>query len=97
VPCTGSGTWARTPEELYFFDEKDLRINNTQFAIVSNVAIYLKKGGRLIYITCSVFVDENDALVAKVEEATGLKVLARSLINQRGVLADKMFVTVFGF
>ena len=25
VPCSGSGTWARTPEQLFFFNEKSLR------------------------------------------------------------------------
>jgi len=55
VPCTGSGTWSRTPEQLYYF-KKD-KISEYAFLqkkIISNVLACLKPGGYLLYITCSV-------------------------------------------
>ncbi|RYE21669.1 MAG: RsmB/NOP family class I SAM-dependent RNA methyltransferase, partial [Sphingobacteriales bacterium] len=64
VPCTGSGTWARTPEQAYYFDEEGLFILSAlQHTIAINASAYLKKGGTLHYITCSVFKTENEAVV----------------------------------
>lgn len=56
LPCTGSGTWARTPEQLYFFKpDKIAYYSDLQKKILSNVVPTLQKGGHLVYITCSVF------------------------------------------
>ena len=38
VPCTGSGTWSRTPEQLFYFEPSDIgKYNLLQRKIVSNV------------------------------------------------------------
>lgn len=93
VPCTGSGTWARTPEEMYFFNiDKLQRLNALQLAIATNVARSLKPGGRLIYITCSVFAKENEETVAQVADKTGLKVKSTGVINGLAKHADSMYV-----
>ncbi len=95
APCSGSGTWARTPEQLYFFDPSSLeQFHNTQSAIAANVAAYLKPGGRLIYITCSVFKRENEAVVASVIKETGLVLHESKLINGLNIKADCMYVAV---
>ena len=61
VPCSGSGTWARTPEQLSFFDNKELkRYASLQQKIVMNALQSLKENGYLLYITCSVFKMENE-------------------------------------
>jgi 16S rRNA (cytosine967-C5)-methyltransferase len=60
VPCTGSGTWSRSPEFLC----KDFNISilndfvSTQREIVKNSIDNLKSGKPLIYITCSAFAAE---------------------------------------
>ena len=96
APCSGSGTWARTPEQLYFFNpavvEKFAALQKT---IATNVAAHLKEGGRLIYITCSVFKEENEAVVAEVTKAPGLRLLQSELIDGTGIQADSMFVAQF--
>jgi len=95
APCSGSGTWARTPEQLYFFDPATLdRFSALQKTIAVNVSSYLKKGGRLIYVTCSVFEQENEAIVAEITKGTGLQLVQEQLINGTGIKADSMYVAV---
>lgn len=95
VPCSGSGTWARTPEQMYFFDPKEVaRFNALQTTIATNVARYLKPGGRLIYITCSVFDEENQKVVDAVVGKTRLKCMSSGVINGISMKADSMFVAV---
>ncbi|HEY4336925.1 MAG TPA: Fmu (Sun) domain-containing protein [Puia sp.] len=75
VPCTGSGTWGRTPEELYFFNPR--KINNypiTQRKILANIASRLAPGAALIYCTCSVFKKENEEMVVFLREGFNLQV-----------------------
>jgi 16S rRNA (cytosine967-C5)-methyltransferase len=95
APCSGSGTWARTPEQLYFFDPATLeRYTTLQRAIATNVAARLKPGGRLIYITCSVFTQENEEVVNDVMKATGLTLQHMQIINGVDIHADSMFIAV---
>jgi 16S rRNA (cytosine967-C5)-methyltransferase len=60
APCTGSGTWGRTPEMVrQFRAEKIVEFNTLQKTIASHVAEHVKVGKPLVYITCSVFKAEN--------------------------------------
>lgn len=95
VPCTGSGTWARTPEQIYFFDALQLpQLSSLQATIARNASAYLKPGGKLFYITCSVFRQENEDVVDKVCTDTGLKIQNQNLINGIEKKADSMFISV---
>lgn len=97
VPCTGSGTWARTPEQLYYFDQSLLAtLPALQKQIAVNASAYLNPGGRLFYITCSVLAAENEEVVAGILSETGLKIQQQELINGIGLHADSMFITVLG-
>lgn len=72
APCSGSGTWARTPEMLASFSPEAItRFSEMQYTIAMQVIPYLKKGAPLIYITCSVFAAENEELTKRLLE-TGL-------------------------
>lgn len=96
VPCSGSGTWARTPEQLYFFEETIIdNISVLQKQIAVNVARYVKKGGKLFYITCSVFSRENEEVVAYILDQTDLSLEGLQLINGTDKQADSMFIAVF--
>jgi 16S rRNA (cytosine967-C5)-methyltransferase len=91
VPCTGSGTWARTPEQLYFFDTATIAdFADRQKTILNNVSRYLAPGGKLFYITCSVFAQENE----DVATTSPLKVTGMQLINGTVQQADSMFIAV---
>ena len=61
VPCTGTGTWRRRPDAKWRLTEKALtdRIAE-QSALLDAATVYLKPGGRIVYVTCSLLPDEND-------------------------------------
>ncbi len=69
VPCSGSGTWGRNPERLYQFKEAEVEVySSIQRSVVANAIRYLKVGGQLIYITCSVYKQENAENLAYIRE-----------------------------
>ena len=75
-PCSGSGTWGRTPEQLIFFKEKEIAAySKLQKEIALNSIPYLKKGGYLLYITCSVFKKENEEIAAHITANTSLQLI----------------------
>jgi len=74
APCTGSGTWGRTPEDLYFFHPKTIdRYQITQRKILANIATLLAPGATLVYCTCSVFKQENEEMVAFLRDGFNLQ------------------------
>lgn len=94
VPCTGSGTWARTPEQGYFFEEEQIEaFAERQRNIVANAIPFLKKGGKLYYITCSVFKNENEEQLPHFEKL-GLKTKLSEVIEGYTQRADNMFIAV---
>ena len=95
APCSGSGTWARTPEQLYFFKQESIQeFAALQQKIAINVSGHLKAGGRLIYITCSVFKEENEEVVAEIIKQTGMQIINMQIINGINIKADSMFIAV---
>lgn len=65
APCTGSGTWRRHPDTKWRLTPQQLqRRMAEQDAALREAADYVKPGGRLIYVTCSLFIEENDDRVA---------------------------------
>lgn len=60
APCSGSGTWRRNPDLKWRFTLEDLQeVKQVQQRILSSAARLVKPKGKLVYITCSVFKDEN--------------------------------------
>jgi 16S rRNA (cytosine967-C5)-methyltransferase len=96
APCTGSGTWSRTPEQLHFFETKKIdQYALLQRKIVTNVIPYLKPGGLFVYITCSVFKRENEDIVRYIEQQCSLRVIELKLLKGYEDKADSMFVSIF--
>jgi len=92
APCTGSGTWGRTPEMLYYFDAHKISyFSKLQKAIAANVVKYLKEGKPLIYITCSVFQAENEEVVDWLIKELPLKLERAEVIKGYNNKADTMF------
>lgn len=70
VPCSGSGTWRRTPEAKWALTPERLHaLCDTQRNILEHVQALLRPGGLLAYSTCSVLAEENEAQVAGFEAA----------------------------
>ena len=63
APCSGSGTLRRHPE-LRLQDPDLLSLAATQAAVLRKAAILVRPGGRLMYATCSVLAEENEAVTA---------------------------------
>ena len=64
APCSGLGTLRRNPEIRWHLDAQTLDgFPPQQERILSNAAACVKKGGRLLYGTCSVMPGENDGVV----------------------------------
>ena len=93
APCSGSGTWGRTPEMISHFDiHKTDFFKRLQQAIVTNVAKYLKPGKPLIYITCSAFKAENEDVVNYIIKQLGLQLEEMKVLTGYENKADTMFV-----
>jgi 16S rRNA (cytosine967-C5)-methyltransferase len=92
LPCTGSGTWSRTPESLYFFDPRSIELyREQQQKIISNAVRRLKPGGLLIYITCSVFAAENEEVMEYIETTAALHQVRQEMITGYTERADSLF------
>ncbi|MGB4398980.1 MAG: RsmB/NOP family class I SAM-dependent RNA methyltransferase [Daejeonella sp.] len=92
APCSGSGTWGRTPEMIsQFSDYKIAGFKNLQKTIASNVIKYLKPGKALIYITCSVFKEENEDVVNNLVSEYSLKLESQEIFRGYENKADTMF------
>jgi 16S rRNA (cytosine967-C5)-methyltransferase len=96
APCSGSGTWSRTPEQLHFFNEnKILHYAALQKKIVSNAIPHLKPGGYFLYITCSVFKNENEDVAIFIQQRFHLELIKMELLKGYDKKADNMFVALF--
>ncbi len=66
VPCSGFGTLRRNPDLKWRKGEEDIkRLSELQFSILSHLSGYVKKGGILVYSTCTVFHEENEDVVRR--------------------------------
>jgi 16S rRNA (cytosine967-C5)-methyltransferase len=93
APCTGSGTWGRTPEMISQFEEFKIQgFQNLQKVIAANVIKYLKQDRPLIYITCSVFKEENEEIISWLQTNHGMQLEGYELIKGYENKADTMFV-----
>ncbi len=95
APCTGSGTWSRTPEQLYYFRKERIDYySNLQKNILENVAPLVLAGGHLLYITCSVFKKENEEVVQFLEQEFNLKLEKKELLKGYDKKADTLFAAL---
>jgi len=66
APCTGTGTWRRSPDSKWRINEESLNnLLKTQQDIMQSAQRMVKVGGRLVYATCSVLQEENQEQIEK--------------------------------
>ena len=63
VPCSGLGVLRRKPDIKYKPESDFTELQKLQYRILENAARYLKKGGRILYSTCTLRREENEKLV----------------------------------
>ncbi len=97
APCSGSGTWRRNPDGMFRTHRDDLeKLNQLQEKILENAVSGLKKNGKIIYATCSWFVQENESVVEKfLEEHKNFKLEKMEVVGNPSMDSDTMFSSVF--
>ncbi|MDB5196618.1 MAG: hypothetical protein JWP88_989 [Flaviaesturariibacter sp.] len=96
APCSGSGTWGRTPEQLHFFRTSQIdQYANLQKQIVVNAGKQVKPGGYFLYITCSAFEKENEQVVEHLQRNTALQLVAMRYYKGYEQKADTLFSALF--
>lgn len=72
VPCSGSGTWRRSPDAKWKFKSQDLdKISDVQDDILAALTGHIAPGGYLAYMTCSLLREENDRRIDDFLSKTG--------------------------
>jgi len=69
TPCTGTGTWRRSPDSRLNLTQENLdNLVELQQSIMQSAKRLVKPGGRLLYATCSLLEEENEAQIIKFLE-----------------------------
>ncbi|WP_374604883.1 RsmB/NOP family class I SAM-dependent RNA methyltransferase [Niveibacterium sp.] len=88
APCSGLGTLRRNPDLKWRQSPEAVQeLTAKQLSILSGAARLLKKGGRLVYATCSVLPEENDAIVdAFLAANPGFRIVsAQDVLTTQGI------------
>jgi 16S rRNA (cytosine967-C5)-methyltransferase len=101
APCSGTGTLARNPEIRHRITVDDFgRQHERQVRLLCSAMLSLREGGRLVYSTCSLEADENEAVVVEaLERQQGFRLLPWSpqvrALEAEGILhpgtAERLF------
>lgn len=97
APCTGSGSWRRHPDTKWRLTPEQLaRRMADQDQVLDAAAPFVKPGGRLVYVTCSVFAEENeDRVAAFLARTPGFAPVGeRARVSPRTAGTDGFFVAV---
>ncbi|MEE9348177.1 MAG: RsmB/NOP family class I SAM-dependent RNA methyltransferase [Robiginitomaculum sp.] len=64
APCTGAGTWRRRPDAKWRLSPDTLELRtNEQAKVLEQAQMFVKDGGYMVYVTCSMLAEENEAQV----------------------------------
>lgn len=96
VPCSGSGTWSRTPEQLHYFNQEKIEYYaQLQQKILANLFESVSADGYLLYITCSVFLKENEDAVKFITANPGWELVKKQTFKGYDKKADTLFAALF--
>lgn len=98
VPCSGLGVIRRKPEIKYKNPDEFRGLPEIQYSILENASKYLKKGGELVYSTCTLNKAENEEVIEKFlknhsdfEPVDFLKNLGEPFTDFKAVLSPQYF------
>ncbi len=92
VPCTGSGTWRRNPENIVYFPESNIETYaKLQYQIINGLNHYVSKEGLLYYMTCSVFKAENELNIQKFTKSHGYEIVFEKYFGGTNHGADTIY------
>lgn len=95
APCSGSGTWRRTPEAKWRLTPERLGdLVALQARILDEASALVAPGGRLVYMTCSLLADENDAQAAAFAGRAGWDLVSQQSYSP-ATGGDGFFVAQF--
>ncbi len=91
VPCTGTGTWRRNPDMRWRIFGPDLEeLLQAQAEIIDKAAALVKDGGRLVYATCSLLTEENEAQIERfLKDHSDFEVLPPSNVILKGLSPEE--------
>lgn len=98
APCSGLGVIGRKPEIRYKSFEEMQSLPELQYKILANTAKLVKKGGRLIYSTCTLNPEENGKIADKfLSENKNFRALPLKLNEniKRGIVEPENQLTLF--
>ena len=92
LPCSGSGTWGRTPEQIAFFKKENLNTyTQLQSKIIENILPTIKLGGHLLIATCSVYAAENEAHINAILTQGQFELIEQRYFKGYTQQADTLF------
>lgn len=93
APCTSSGTWRRNPDARWRCDNQQLQeITALQRRLLTSAAASVRPGGKLIYSTCSFFLQENENIIADfLNQHPDFQLITQGLHGNPHQDADTMF------
>ncbi len=95
VPCSGLGVIGKKPDLRYKDMDNISSLLDTQLQILYSSAAYLKKGGRLLYSTCTLNEEENGKNVEKfLKENTGYRLLCQRTLMPHLNGTDGFYIAV---
>ena len=83
VPCLGIGVIKRKPDIKWQRKEEDIEeITKIQKKILENCSKYLKRGGELVYSTCSILKEENENIISEfLNENKNFSTTQKDIVN----------------
>lgn len=91
APCSGLGTLRRNPDLKWRQSPQSVdELTVKQAAILAAAAKLLRPGGRLVYATCSILAEENEAIVDAflADHAEFHRLSAREVLAAQGIVID---------
>ena len=96
VPCLGIGVLRRKPDIKWQKSKEDINeITKIQKKILENCSQYLKKGGELVYSTCSILKEENENVIKEFIQKHKNFCIVNIKIKENDKIQNKEFFEIY--